>query len=100
MSVQISPTKPLTPISKVDETHCDSKEGGDAIDPAEEKKLLRKLDLHVVPPLLIFYMLAFLDRVNIGNAKIQNMTKELHMVNQNYNVALFIFFIPWVLCQA
>lgn len=66
----------------------------EAIDPVAEKKLLWKVDCHVVPPLLILFLLAFLDRVNIGNAKIQGMTKELHMVGQDYSIALFIFFIP------
>lgn len=36
------------------------------IDPVAEKKLLRKLDLHVIPPLFLLFLLAFLDRVNIG----------------------------------
>lgn len=64
------------------------------IEPIAEKKLLWKVDCHVVPPLLVLFLLAFLDRVNIGNAKIQGMTKELHMVGQDYSIALFIFFIP------
>lgn len=63
-------------------------------DPATEKALLRKLDLHVVAPLGILFLLAFLDRVNIGNAKIQGMTKELKMVGNDYNVALIVFFPP------
>ena len=64
------------------------------IDPVAEKKLMWKVDLHVVPPLMTLFLLAFLDRVNIGNAKIQGMTKELKMVGQDYSIALFIFFIP------
>lgn len=64
------------------------------IDPVIEKALLRKLDLHVVAPLMLLFFLAFLDRVNIGNAKIQGMTKELKMVGHDYNVALLIFFPP------
>jgi MFS family permease len=71
----------------------------DIIDPIAEKKLLWKVDLHVVPPLLILFLLAFLDRVNIGNAKIQGMTTELHMQGQDYNIALFIFFIPYILLE-
>lgn len=71
----------------------------DAVDPIAEKKLLWKVDLHVVPPLLILFLLAFLDRVNIGNAKIQGMTTELHMEGQDYNIALFIFFIPYILLE-
>ena len=36
------------------------------IDPVAEKKLLRKLDLRVVPVLWFLFLLAFLDRTNIG----------------------------------
>ena len=42
------------------------------IDPEAEKKLLRKLDLRVVPMLWFLYMLAFLDRSNIGMYPAQN----------------------------
>ena len=38
------------------------------IDPVAEKKLLRKVDLHVLPPLALLFMLAFLDRTNIGRS--------------------------------
>jgi hypothetical protein len=70
------------------------KETSEPIDPVAEKALLWKIDKHVVPPLLILFLLAFLDRVNIGNARIQGMTTELGMVGTDYNIALFIFFIP------
>lgn len=36
------------------------------IDSVADKKLLRKLDLHVLPPLFLLFLLAFLDRTNIG----------------------------------
>jgi hypothetical protein len=38
-----------------------------------EKKLLWKLDLRLVPWLSLLYLLSFLDRTNIGNAKIQGV---------------------------
>lgn len=38
-------------------------EGGHAeIDRAAERKLLRKLDLHIVPVVMLLYLLSFLDR--------------------------------------
>jgi hypothetical protein len=96
MSGPIDPTK--IPIDeKAEVTQAEDVEKPtlyETIDPIAEKKLLRKVDLHVVPPLVILFLLAFLDRVNIGNAKIQGMTKELHMVGQDYSISLFIFFIP------
>jgi hypothetical protein len=64
--------------------------------PAAEKALLWKIDLHLLPPLFILLILSFLDRINIGNAKIQGMTVELHMENEDYNIALLIFFVPYL----
>ena len=40
-----------------------------------------------------------LHRINIGNAKIQGLTKDLHMVDEDYNIALFMFFIPYILLE-
>lgn len=71
----------------------------DTIDAATEKKLLWKVDLRVLPPLLILFLLSILDRINIGNAKILGMTTELHMQGQDFNIALFIFFIPYILLE-
>lgn len=36
------------------------------VDPAAEKKIILKCDYRVVPPLTILFLLAFLDRTNIG----------------------------------
>ena len=36
----------------------------------DERKLLRKIDLHVVPWLALLYLLNFLDRGSIGNARV------------------------------
>ena len=43
--------------------------GSERIDPSTEKKLVRKLDLNILPWVLLLYLFSFLDRVNIGNAK-------------------------------
>ena len=39
-----------------------------------EKKLLWKLDWRLIPWLSLLYLLSFLDRTNIGNAKIQGVS--------------------------
>lgn len=69
------------------------------IDRAAEKRLLWKLDIHVVPILMLLFLLAFLDRINIGNARLQGLEKDLNMKNNDYNIALFIFFIPYILLE-
>lgn len=66
-----------------------------------ERKLLLKLDLRVMPILFLLFLISFVDRFNIANARIQGLEKSLHM-NPNgngYNVALFSFTIPFVLFE-
>ena len=36
----------------------------------DERRLMRKIDWHVVPWLAVLYLLNFLDRGSIGNAKV------------------------------
>lgn len=69
------------------------------IDPAAERRLLRKCDRHVLPVISVLYLLAFIDRINIGNAKIQGLEKDLDMTGNDYNIALFVFFIPYILFE-
>ncbi|EAW07665.1 allantoate permease family MFS transporter [Aspergillus clavatus NRRL 1] len=68
-------------------------------DKALEKRLLWKCDLHVVPILTLLFMFAFLDRINIGNARLMGLEKDLGMTGHEYNVALFVFFIPYILFE-
>ena len=69
------------------------------IDRAAEKKLVRKCDLYIIPGLSLLYSLSFIDRINIGNARLQGLEKDLQMKGQDYNVALFIFFVPYILFE-
>jgi len=38
----------------------------------DEKKLMRKVDWHVIPWLALLYLLSYLDRGNVGNARVRN----------------------------
>ena len=69
------------------------------IDPQIEKRVIRKCDLRVIPPTLILFMLSFLDRVNIGNAVIQGLPEDLDLVGHQFNVALLILFVPFILLE-
>lgn len=44
-------------------------------------------------------MLAFLDRGNIGNAVIAGMTRDLHLVGDQYEWLLTIFYITYVVFE-
>lgn len=59
-----------------------------------ERRLVARIDLHVIPFLCIMYLLAFLDRVNIANANVFGLSEDLGLTGNEYNVALVIFFVP------
>ncbi|TGO38294.1 hypothetical protein BHYA_0078g00470 [Botrytis hyacinthi] len=68
----------------------------DAERKAIDRRLVWKLDLYLIPWLCILYLLAFLDRTNIGNAKIDGLQKDLHkMSTGKYNASLSIFFVSY-----
>jgi MFS family permease len=61
-----------------------------------QKKLMWKIDLWVVPPFCLLYFLSFLDRVNISNAKLYGLAEDLNLTGNQYNIALTVFFVPYV----
>ncbi|KAL0562795.1 High-affinity nicotinic acid transporter, partial [Marasmius crinis-equi] len=56
----------------------------------DKSKLLWKIDMHLVPPLCLVYLLAFLDRVNMGNAVLFGLQEDLGLQGNQYNTALVI----------
>ncbi|KAL4884448.1 major facilitator superfamily domain-containing protein [Aspergillus karnatakaensis] len=60
-----------------------------------DRALLWKLDLRLVPWLSLLYLISFLDRTNIGNAKLANLQEDLDMSDSQYNAALTIFFVSY-----
>jgi hypothetical protein len=53
--------------------------------PEIELQILRKMDIRLLPMLAILYFLAFLDRGNIGNAKIEGLLDDFYMSGQQYS---------------
>lgn len=59
-----------------------------AFDKSATKKLIRKLDWALIPLIALLYLLSFLDRANIGNARLAGLEKNLNMKGLDYNVSL------------
>ncbi|GAA5924553.1 uncharacterized protein JCM15063_005674 [Sporobolomyces koalae] len=68
---------------------------------AEEKALVRKIDWALLPGLTFLYLLSFLDRSNIGNAKAAGMMDDIGLKHkpESYNTALALFFLGYVLFE-
>lgn len=60
----------------------------DAFDPVDGRKIIRRIDFRLIPLLAFLYMLTFLDRVNIGNARLWNMERDLGMTGYDYNISV------------
>ncbi|KAK7738294.1 hypothetical protein SLS63_002629 [Diaporthe eres] len=61
----------------------------------DEKAILHKMDLRLIPMLSLLYLLSFLDRGNIGNAKIEGLQEDLGMRSYEYNWCLTAFFFTY-----
>jgi MFS family permease len=61
----------------------------------DKKKILRKMDLRLIPMLALLYLLSFLDRGNIGNANIEGLQEDLKMKPTEYNWCLTVFFFTY-----
>ena len=60
----------------------------------EEKALVRKVDLMLLPTMWLMYLLSYMDRTNIGNAKIAGMVDDLNMHSNEYSVSLVVVSSP------
>lgn len=61
-----------------------------AINQKGERRLLWKLDLLILPILLIVFMVSFLDRISMGNAKSMGLMDDLSLTVKKYNIAYFV----------
>ncbi|KAH8670795.1 MFS transporter [Xylariales sp. PMI_506] len=65
----------------------------------QRKQVIRKVDMRLIPMLTFLYLISFLDRSNIGNAAIEGLNTELSLDGVKYNIALCVFFIPYILSE-
>lgn len=71
---------------------------GASITRTSETALFRKISLRLLPFLLLLYVVAYLDRINIGFAKLQ-MNGELGFSDATYGLGAGVFFIGYFLFE-
>jgi MFS family permease len=83
------PPPPLLPLSII--------EAPSSITAAAERKLKRKLDVIIIPLTTLLYLSAYLDRGNMGNAKLQGIEKDLMGGSDTrFSIALACFYIAYI----
>jgi hypothetical protein len=95
-SLPANPTAGTGHVHHTFTRHDENWDGGDVdFSNVDEKAVLRKMGLRLLPMLALLYLLSFLDRGNIGNAKIEGLTETLHMTGPQYNWCLTVFFFTY-----
>lgn len=64
--------------------------------PDEERRVLRKLDIRLVLFVALLYLMSFLDRSNIGNAKVAGLTTDLRLSSNQFEWLLTAFYIAYI----
>ncbi|KAL8771426.1 MAG: hypothetical protein Q9209_003094 [Squamulea sp. 1 TL-2023] len=89
-------TEPITAVNLDHESnnaYADDRATASLLD----RRITRTFDLHIIPWLFGVWLLAFIDRSNIGNARIDGLAEDLKLDGTKFNIALTVFYIPYVL---
>ncbi|KAF4436267.1 hypothetical protein F53441_13301, partial [Fusarium austroafricanum] len=65
----------------------------------EEIRLVKKLDLWIMPCLCVMYFLNYVDRNAIAQARLNNLEEDLNMTGTEFNTTVSILFVGYVLMQ-
>ncbi|KAL4795679.1 major facilitator superfamily domain-containing protein [Aspergillus venezuelensis] len=66
---------------------------------AAEKALIRKIDVRLLPIIIIMYILNYLDRNNIAAARLAGLEDDLELVGVQYQTCVSILFVGYLLMQ-
>ncbi|KAI8650837.1 MFS domain-containing protein [Fusarium keratoplasticum] len=66
---------------------------------AREKRLVRKLDMTLMPMVWVLYLFNYLDRNNIAQAKLDSFEDDLGLKGNQFNIAVSILNVGYMLGQ-
>ncbi|THV06909.1 MFS general substrate transporter [Dendrothele bispora CBS 962.96] len=72
--------------------------GGD-VDPAEAARVLRKIDIHLLPLMCTLYWVQFMDKTTLGSSAILGIREANHLTNDQYNWLGTIFYLSYLVFE-
>ncbi|OCL09001.1 MFS general substrate transporter [Glonium stellatum] len=72
---------------------------GVEIDPEEAKRVLRKIDMRIVPVLFVTYLLQYLDKNGINYASVYGLQTGTNLHGQDYSWLGSIFYFGYLIAQ-
>ncbi|KAJ0314170.1 hypothetical protein Brms1b_007134 [Colletotrichum noveboracense] len=64
-----------------------------------EKKLIRKVDMRMLPTMILIYIMNYLDRNAIGSARLGGLEKDLGLTGSEFQTCVSILFVGYILMQ-
>ncbi|KAH8685760.1 major facilitator superfamily domain-containing protein [Tricladium varicosporioides] len=64
-----------------------------------ENRLRRKIDIRLMPMIVIMYIMNYLDRNNIAAAKLAGILEDLHLKGPEFQTSVSILFVGYLLMQ-
>lgn len=64
-----------------------------------EEKLKRKIDIRLMPAIILMYILNYIDRNNIAAARLAGLTQDLKLKDVEFQTAVSILFVGYLLMQ-
>ncbi|KAH8819379.1 major facilitator superfamily domain-containing protein [Xylogone sp. PMI_703] len=102
-TVQDLPTKDgisIVSSKDLDETYeLYKRQDAREVDLREERRVLWKIDLHILPLLMGSYMLQYLDKSSINFASVYGLQKGTHLKGQDYSWLSSIFYFGYLFAQ-
>ncbi|KAK7060299.1 hypothetical protein VNI00_001064 [Paramarasmius palmivorus] len=86
-------------VSITKASDADTDNGALQFDPKAEARLRTKIDLFVIPTVSLLYLFCFIDRANIGNARLAGFERDLNLSGYDYNRVLTIFYISYIIFE-
>ena len=69
------------------------------IDPAKEKAARRKFDIYLLPAAFVLILLNYIDRSNLGNARVFGFEKSLGLKGNQFGNLVTLFFVPYIVFE-
>ncbi|KAK5233269.1 hypothetical protein LTR47_005766 [Exophiala xenobiotica] len=68
-------------------------------DPKATKKLLRKIDLTIVPCMIAVYFLQYLDKTTISYTAVMGLREDTHLHGQDYSNIAMMFYVGFLAAE-
>ncbi|KIW66494.1 hypothetical protein PV04_05825 [Phialophora macrospora] len=82
-----------------DDYHLYKRSDDQELDPVESQKVLRRLDIRIVPILFLIYLMQYLDKNGINYASVYGLQKGTNLHGQDYSWLGSIFYFGYLWAQ-